>query len=269
MSHIEHKKKKRQGATREQRRDPHHTRGLGRWFLVCLLATGLGYGLYSADWQGLADKVAHSAQRPVSKVSVEGDFHFVARDKVQHLLEQKITGNFVDIDLAEVKAAIEHNPWVEKVNIHRIWPDSLSVTILEQHPIARWGQKGFLNREGKLILSPLNGRLKHLPLLSGRDDKSGDVAKKYLEVSKVLSSSGLNVAGLDVDEKMSWTVTLKPAIKLVLGQENIQEKLKNFILVYEKQLKSIMNTVELVDMRYENGIAVRWVGEQHSLVAKQ
>ncbi|MFT5083031.1 MAG: cell division protein FtsQ [Lentisphaeria bacterium] len=242
-----------------------------KWGRVGLYGVALSlvvYFLMSVNWHETIERAERVAHRPVSNVIIEGEFNFISKEKVQALITGELNGDFVEMNLNVIKQAIELSPWVESVVIQRIWPDNLKVTIAEHKPIARWSNNGFISREGELIKVDSNTNLKELPMLSGDEAKSRDVARNYLLVSKLLGRSDLSVSGLAVDSKMSWRVELDGKFYLVLGQEEIQEKLEEFILVYEKYLQNSKDAIQIIDMRYQKGLAVQW-RENANLLAVQ
>lgn len=264
--------KKTRGATRDvSRKDASNKRNVkwGRVALILMACSGVGYGAMHLDVEGWIARVESTASRPVSTVKIEGEFNFLSRQEVQALLMPELEGNFVDVDLREVKRSLEGNPWIDTIRIKRIWPDSIQVSIQEQKPIARWDDSGFINHEGELVEVLDNTMLHSLPVLSGERNSSRDIAKRYLDFTKILAMSDLKVTGVNVDERLSWSVVVDDVFTIVLGVESIQDKLRNFIFVYESQLKGKKLSIAKVDMRYEKGLAVGWIDdvkEQHELV---
>ena len=80
--------------------------------------------------------------RPVASVSVEGDFHFVSREKITELVTPLVNKKFLQLNLNQIKDSIEQEAYVDYAMLSRRWPDQLRVRIVEQTPIARWGDSG-------------------------------------------------------------------------------------------------------------------------------
>lgn len=262
-------RKKTRGATRSPDKKNAKPVRWGRYVVATFALVVIANGVMRIDWAGVAQKAGSATHRPVKSVVIEGEFSFISREKMQALLTDRLTGDFVDIDLRDVKSSIEANPWIHSVSIQRIWPDSLKVIINEERPIARWGESGFINREGLLIKAETHDLLNNLPLLSGVESKSVELTQNYLLFTELLSKSDLKVAGIQVDEKYSWEILLDKNIQLKLGQGDIEKKLENFLFVYEKYLKDVNNDAALaagnevkriksIDMRYDQGMAVQW-----------
>lgn len=230
----------------------------GRFVLIAVLFTASVAGLTQVKWQEIYQKTYQATNRPLASIKISGQFRFVSRVELEELISSQLDGSFVDLNLQEVKSAIENNPWIESVLVERIWPDSLKLKIEEHYPIARWNDDGFINRAGRLIKVESNEVLVDLPLLSGKDENSNELSKNYFFFSESLKRSGLKISALSVDNKMSWSLYLEQGFELVFGREDIQSKLENFKFVFETHLGKKINQIDRVDLRYEKGLAVKW-----------
>ncbi len=253
-----HKKKSTRGATRDNSHVKSEPRRWGRYVASVFVGVLFLQGIFLVDWAQLVRKAEGVAYRPVANVLIEGQFVYISKEKIQTMLSDRLSGDFVDIDLQSLKLAIEENPWIAKVSIQRNWPDNLKIEISEEKPIARWDNKGFINREGKLIHANIENHLDTLPLLSGDEKKSAEIAQYYLLFTKLLNKSDLYVRGLRVDEKYSWDVFLNENIQLKLGSGDIKDKLENFLFVYDGYLAKTDKKIQVIDMRYDHGMAVKW-----------
>lgn len=220
---------------------------------IMLLASLLAVGVYFA-----ADPVKDILDRPLASVMVEGDFKYISKQRAMDLITAEIHDDFLQLDLMEIKAALEREPWIEQAAIARRWPDALDVKITEQQPIARWGTVGFLSQRGEVIRVGELDELKDLPLLQGSDIDAGKVMQQYQDLSRLLRSRGLDVIALQCDTKKSWRLTLKNDVEIAIGRYQVMEKITRFVTVYDQHLQKVWPDVESIDVRYTNGIAVRW-----------
>ncbi len=246
------------GATRNA---PESSFKWGRYVFALAFFAMSSYALMNVNWSSVYSKAYDSANRPLANISIEGEFKFVSKGELKSLISAKLDGSFVDLDLQSIKFAIEENAWVDSVTIERIWPDSLLLKIIEHKPIARWNDDGFINHEGELVKTGSNDVLASLPLLSGSEVNSKELAKNYVVFSEALHKNNLKLSGLGVDEKMSWTVDVGGEFTLVLGRFDIRERLENFQYVYKAYLETKKQKIKRVDMRYERGLAVEWTEE--------
>jgi cell division protein FtsQ len=228
---------------------------------VVVFAIGLCWAVY---W--LSEPVAKIFERPIKSVVVEGNFNFITKQRATELISNEIDGDFLQLDLMQLKNALLSDPWVEKVTLNRRWPDTLVVKITEQKPIARWGD-GFLNQRGEIILIDEASKLSGLPWLQGSEADAGEILQQYQDLSQLLRSRGLEVIALKCDNKKSWRLTIKNHVEIALGRDQVMEKMRRFVTVYDTHLSNVWLDVKAIDLRYTNGIAVRWVAD--SAMAKK
>ncbi|HSC68867.1 MAG TPA: cell division protein FtsQ/DivIB [Cellvibrio sp.] len=232
-------------------------RKLGIGFLIL----GLMFGIY---W--ISGPIAKIFERPIKSVVVEGDFNFITKQRATELIGNEIDGDFLQLDLMQLKNALLDDPWVEKVTLNRRWPDTLVVKITEQKPIARWGE-GFLNQRGEIVRVEEAGKLSGLPWLQGSEADAAEILQQYQDLSQLLRSRGLEVIALQCDNKKSWRLTIKNHVEIALGRDQVMEKMRRFVTVYDTHLSNIWLDVKAIDLRYTNGVAVRWVAD--SAMAKK
>ncbi|MDF3012198.1 MAG: cell division protein FtsQ [Cellvibrio sp.] len=226
-----------------------------------IFAIGLCIGIY---W--ISGPVAKVFERPIKSVVVEGDFNFITKQRATELISNEIDGDFLQLDLMQLKNALLSDPWVEKVTLNRRWPDTLVVKITEQKPIARWGD-GFLNQRGEIIRVDEADRLSGLPWLQGSEADAPEILQQYQDLSQLLRSRGLDVIALKCDNKKSWRLTIKNHVEIALGRDQVMEKIRRFVTVYDTHLRNVWMDVRAIDLRYSNGVAVRWVTD--SAMAKK
>ena len=234
---------------------------VSRAALVVFVA-GIGFGVYYYGGAA-ANRIL---QHPVDEVRVEGPFHFVTREAATDLIGAAIDNDFVDLDITELKQKIEQHSWIERAVITRSLPSALVVTLVEQVPIARWGDKGFLNQRGEVIATDETELLSDMPELSGREEQSARIMQQYQDLSGLLRSRNLTIVRLWVDELSTWRITLNGGVELVLGKDDLAEKIQRFLLVYDEHLVPQFDAVVRVDLRYTNGLAVAWSDEYEVLV---
>lgn len=222
---------------------------------------GLCFGVY---WVG--GPIAKVFERPIKSVVVEGEFNFITKQRATELIGNEIDDDFLQLDLMRLKNALLSDPWVESVTLNRRWPDTLVVKVSEQKPIARWGD-GFLNQRGEIVLIDEASKLSGLPWLQGSEADAPEILQQYQDLSQLLRSRGLEVIALKCDNKKSWRLTIKNHVEIALGRDQVMEKMRRFVTVYDTHLGNVWQDVKAIDLRYTNGVAVRWVTD--SAMAKK
>ncbi len=242
----------RRGANRKQEAQVSRTDGLmeklSRLFMLMLVSLVIvGSTL-----------VYQQIDKPLTKVMVGGEFNYMQRQDLTNLVNQQIDGGFLSIDLNRLQLVLEGHPWVDGVSIRRQWPSSLKVEVIEEVPIARWGEQGFLNRLGEELVIADNSTLSSLPVLRAQYGSSAEMMQQYQLLAEQLLPTGLKLTELQRDNLGAYRVDTAAGIKLVLGRRQIGEKIKRLALVWDSGLSQQINNIEIIDLRYPNGLAVAW-----------
>ncbi|WP_461515820.1 cell division protein FtsQ/DivIB [Porticoccus sp.] len=227
--------------------------------VVAVLLLGAGWGI---------EQLYQRLNVAIGVIAVKGEFSHVDQGAVQHLVEPLVIGGFLDMDLQKIRRELELHPWIQQARVSRRWPDGLVITVTEEVPIARWGSTGFLNVRGERREIGENTALAYLPMLQGGDQSERQMMKSYREMVQLLQSSGLRIAALKRDDRGAWWLRLDNDLELVIGRDQVMEKMRRFIEVWEQELKEQAQRVARVDVRYDNGVAVQWVVE-HTRVEGQ
>lgn len=196
--------------------------------------------------------------QPVESVKVEGEFKHLSRVEASRLISEAINRDFINLDIGELKDRLEQHPWVERAVVVRGLSRTLRVTIIEQTPIAVWGEVGYLNHRGQVVHTDQTQKLAELPVLDGREKDSKKIMRQFQNLSQLLRSRNLTIRQLWVDDLGGWTVKLEGGVQLVLGKDQLPEKVQRFLTVYDEYLVQRFAAVERVDLRYANGLAVAW-----------
>ncbi|MGI1678442.1 MAG: FtsQ-type POTRA domain-containing protein [Cellvibrionaceae bacterium] len=222
-------------------------------FLVVGIASVVGVSIYFGK-----NFVDDASSRPVNTMSVQGDFSFLTQKEVSQIVLPMIENGFLRLPLSGIKDLLEENPWIDSASVSRRWPDKLAVSVVEQDPIARWGNKGFLNLRGEFIALDLDGQLTELPVLSGNEGQEKLIMQDYQQLAQLLRSFGLKVSEFHCDELMSRRVVLDNDLVVNIGRHQLMEKIQRFLTVYNASLKTQLNEITSIDLRYGNGVAVEW-----------
>ncbi len=228
---------------------------IGVWSMVFL-------GLAVTAYLFAAEPLERALNKPIASVKVEGEFRYLDKQRAADLIGATLEEDFFELDLQRVKSVLEREPWIEKVSVQRQWPDILRVRVYEQQPIARWGDAGFLNQKGAIIRVEDAHKLNALPWLDAEDDQAAEVMGQYQNIAPLLRARGLTLKSLKCDQRKSWKMQLQGNIEVAIGRGSVMEKVRRFISIYDRQLYQSWSEVASVDLRYDSGIAVAWVGEE-------
>lgn len=218
-----------------------------------LLLVGLGFATYE-----LAQRLIPYADRPVARVSVQGELSYISQQAVQERIAPFIAASFFTVDMAGMRAELERMPWIAHAEVRRVWPDQVSIRLEEQLPVARWGNEALLNNQGQAFAPRELAHYENLPLLSGPQRAQQQVMQQYQVLSQMLRPLGFSIVSLELREHGSWFISTGQGVEILLGRDHLVEKIRRFSTIYDKVLKEQIANIARIDLRYANGLAVAW-----------
>jgi cell division protein FtsQ len=193
---------------------------------------------------------------PVQRIIVTGELEHTRTEVIQDLIQPALVGGFLGADLQLIRTQLEELPWIYRATVQRRWPNALEINVVEQLPIARWGENGFLNHEGEVFQSENSRDWQNLPRLQGPEGDARALVAGYQRLLEILAPLHLSVAQLTLDERGQVEVSLNGGIQILLGSEDFLERMQRFVALYSRELGAGAAAVERVDLRYETGAAV-------------
>lgn len=229
---------------------------ISRWLkplLAALTVTGSVVGLGAMlNW------MQDPYQWPVRTVQIEGRFRHLQQDQLQAEVAPLAGDGFFALRVDEIQARIEALPWVDQVSVRRVWPDRLLLQVLEQQPVARWGERGFINARAQMFEPQQTVELPELPNFQGPEGHEKRVLAMYQRMQELLQPLQLGVSSLRLDARRTWRVQLSNGLSVEVGRNDPVERVARFVRVYPAILAAANGTVKSVDLRYSNGFTVRW-----------
>lgn len=190
------------------------------------------------------------------ELKVEGMTNHISKDQVEFIVK-RMRGNFFTLDIGGVRSDFEKLPWVRRVSVRRSWPHRLDVKIEEHVALARWGTDQLVNTYGEVFDASTDAVLPHL---SGPQGSSMDVVREYSAFSRTLLPIGRHVLNVTLSERRSWELGLDDGMVIELGRDRMEQRLSDFAALYERTVGHLDKRTNYVDLRYENGFAVRVPG---------
>ena len=221
------------------------------WMPTIILATLTTLCWYGWQW------VRDPANLPITHVYIQAPQKHVSREVIKTKITPYTQQGFIGMSVAELQQAIKELPWLAKVTVKRVWPDSLVVTVEEQQAVALWGKLGVLNSQGEVFYPALNSVPKGLPLLHGPDEMAKTILSSYGTFGKLLDDEDLKIKAIRVDARRSWELTLENKTIIRLGRTDFEQRLERLVKAWPKIIKDRKEPIISVDLRYPNGMAVR------------
>lgn len=225
-----------------------------------------GFVLFLMTVLGI-DHVIRSGYFTIQKVVIDSPLLVISQGSIERETWRKISGNYLNVDLKTIETALENQPGVYQAVVRRVWPDTLSISVIETQVIAEYRQ--FDQSEEKverqfINLPPQNG-FSFRPLLRGPERYQAIVVDTFHEIFSLLAIVNLEPRSLSVGHSGQWELELRlPDLKsentfrVYLGRDQIVEKIERFVLSFEAASSHKAGLISKVDMRYDNGFAVQW-----------
>ena len=183
--------------------------------------------------------------------------------KLKQILSSNLD-NLITLDKDLTKSLLEEVGWVKRVSIKKVYPNTLSINIVESDPFAIFynDQDIFLiDIDGEIISSNPDIN-KYKSLLTIRGEKAD------VKLSKIIKEININfpelknkVNGLEFVDKRRWNLILSSNLLVKLPDTAINESLKNLKKLFDDNQIIDSNIIE-VDLRIKGRAVIKVDGEQ-------
>ncbi|MBI3284052.1 MAG: FtsQ-type POTRA domain-containing protein [Burkholderiales bacterium] len=219
----------------------------------------------------LASGVWWLIQRPMftlKLISVEGADSVVLRHvnalTIRDAALPKISGNFFTTNLDTVRTAFETVPWVRKASVQREWPNRLIVTLEEHTPLGAWGEDGrLISVKGDVFTANLAEAEEDAELIafSGPEGSEKEVLARYHDFKSWFVKISLAPEVVQYSSRYAWSLKLNNGMRVELGrvqdETTLKQRVDKLMAVYPQLVASLQDSIESVDMRYPNGLALK------------
>ena len=189
------------------------------------------------------------------------DLH-ILKEKIQPLVQDKY-----QLDLHEIKLALEAEPWVNKADVERLFWNSIQIKIEFQQIAMRWEHSqckskekinciGYISTQGALFI-PKKITPSDVILAHSKPDKN-TITQLYTDFEYYRSSVDPMViktfSKTNIDQ-----LTLEPNVTVILGYQKQKERLDRFLKAYSELKKKNRKVKQATfDMRYPKGFALSY-----------
>lgn len=201
---------------------------------------------------------ASMLDRPIRSIEINGPLQRVTALQIEEAIADRLEDGFVSADLGDIQQQIVALPWIDQAMVARRWPSRLRITVTEQVPAAIWGEQGLLNVRGELFVKQARHIPAELPRLSGPENRSADVAKRYLDVRERLIPVGLDLRRVHLDPRGAWEMTLHNGVEVRIGRRDVDKRTELFLDIVADIISGRAAEIDYVDMRYSNGFTIGW-----------
>lgn len=195
---------------------------------------------------------------PVQQIQVFGTFNHLSEQNLRDALEKYLEYNYFDVKLDNIKTTAEQLAWVESAVIKKAWPDTIVVEIQERVAVANWGDTHLISHRHTIFHSHQTPTIAGLPTFIGAEEHAVLIMDHYRQLSRSLKAVDLAIDTLILAERMSWTLRLTNGLVIIVDDQQAIEKVQRFVALYQQMPEQDRQSMEQVDLRYENGLAIKW-----------
>lgn len=216
--------------------------------LPALAGIAIGLGLIAAVWYGLR----HLPRMPVTELAVHGKLERVDAEAIRvNALPEG--ADVLTLDLRQVRDRVKALPWVRDVEVRRMPPGRVELTVEEHQPLAIWQEQDrtmLVSTKSEVFSADHDLQL---PLLAG---PSGTAAVVVAEAGRVAAVLGEVPAEVRLSDRRAWSVRLADNTRIELGREETLARLERFARV-RQDIAMLKQPGLRVDLRYPSGLAIQ------------
>lgn len=201
--------------------------------------------------------VADPQRFPIDTVKIVASYQHITRQQIETILTRYINDSFIMLPVNHLETDLTKLDWADHVQIERIWPGTLKITLVENSPVAIWNDS-VITSDGKLVNIEKEQLDMNLPRLSGPKQQQTDVLQIYEKLSKLLSIHGLQASALQLRDNQAWELSLANGVQLHLGKRDLEKRVTRFCRAWPVVFADKPEQLSSVDLRYARGMAVQW-----------
>lgn len=196
---------------------------------------------------------------PIAKVEIISLSEEVDNNEIDRIVSDAIKDNSVfTVDVNNIITNINALPWVKSVHFIRKYPDFLSIEVDSQSPVAKWGEKELLSDSNNVYNTPDSNNYDYLPTIYTNDINKKIILDQYKLFSFALKPLKHDIHSLIYNDNGASTIILNNGVKINIGKNEYAKKIQNLISIYNKELSDKFENVDYIDLRYRQGIAVKF-----------
>lgn len=227
----------------------------------------LGFAVLLAGCSLLYRLTGDAVRFPVNEVEVLGTLDYTDRDGLRELVVEQTRNGFYRLNIDAIRRNVVKLPWVAEAHVRRVWPDRLSIDVVEHEPTARWNDTALISKRFELFNPPQLAQdnvqraewlvfFSRFPQLEGSPGRHESVLSNYRTMQVYLQPYAVGIDALIEDSRRSQTVHLDNNVSVRLGVHDIEERMQRFIDIYQRLVEPLEGRAASFDMRYTNGFAL-------------
>jgi cell division protein FtsQ len=162
----------------------------------------------------------------------------------------------VSFDAESARARLEDLPAVISASVAKIYPSSLSVTIVEKEPVARWRVDGVtfvIDADGEQ-LAAVDAAFDDLPLLVG--DGAADDAVAIIEILRAHPLLDRRLVAISRIADRRWDLVYDNGLRIMLPETGIESAV-SLLEQLDREHEMLARDLSIIDLRVSGQLALR------------
>ena len=178
--------------------------------------------------------------------------------QLQQLLGEKADTNLLKADLQSYLAKLETVDWVGQVDVRRDWQQGIVVNVVPRQAVAKFGSERLVDANGMVFKPADSNDLNNTSLMQLQGDSQNAIVmmQQIKQVSDWFMPLGIKIEEVIVTPRMAWLFRFDNGLRVLVDNDNTSEKLYRLSIMLQNQLKPQLKTLQTVDLRYKNGMAI-------------
>ena len=178
--------------------------------------------------------------------------------QLQQLLGEKADTNLLKADLQSYVAKLETVDWVGQADVRRDWQQGIVVNVVPRQAVAKFGSERLVDANGTVFKPADSNDLNNPSLMQLQGDSQNAVVmmQQIKQVSDWFMPLGMKIEEVIVTPRMAWLFRFDNGLRVLVDNDNTSEKLYRLSIMLQNQLKPQLETLQTVDLRYKNGMAI-------------
>lgn len=223
--------------------------------VALFVVTGL-YGMsIGGHTQDVAQATTSAAGFAIEDVKVSGNDQ-TSEIEILQLLGLDGTTSLVALDADAARQKISNLPWVENVEVRKVYPKAIEVKLTERKAYAIWqhgSELSLIQKDGSVIAPLRDNKFAKLPLFVGRDAETAaasidDEFAKWPDIRSHVKAF-VRVAG------RRWDLYLDNDVIIKLPEDNIDGALARLTKL-DRDQNLLQRDIAAVDLRLDDRTAI-------------
>jgi cell division protein FtsQ len=202
---------------------------------------------------------------PISKVELKQQ-QFTDALGVYEVLRSIDDRGFFTMDMEQVEERLVELPWIKAVQLRKVWPETMQVTVVEHEPMAYWGDSGVVSIDGE-VFYPTTLPKSDWVQLEGPDVMAKDLTELLKLYQEQLLQKNMMIEQMKLSQRGAINLVLADGLEVRLGNVHVEERIERFLQYIDSVKQQKEATLAYVDLRYQNGMAARWLENETSVTS--